>query len=63
MYKLKDPNTLGIYNNAKISQIIGVTRQYLSEIKRGKPCSKLVAYCITKFIDNNKEIEDFFERV
>lgn len=64
MYRFKDKDTFAIYNKCEVAKVIGITRQYLGDIINNKKnCSKLVAYCITKFIDSEKEIEDFFERV
>ena len=43
---------------------IGVTPQWLCRVcGRKEKVRKLMAYCITKYIDENAEIEDFFERV
>lgn len=46
------------------SSVIGVTPQWLSKICAKKvKIRQLLAYCITKYIDKEAEIEDFFERV
>lgn len=46
------------------SKAIGVTPQWLCRIcGRKELIKKTLAYCITKYIDNNAEIEDYFERV
>ena len=43
---------------------IGLSRQWICRIcNRKEKVRKLVAYTITKYIDNKAEIEDFFERV
>lgn len=53
-----------IREQQKAGEIIGVTPQYLSAIcGRKRSIRKLLAYCITKYIDNNAEIEDYFERI
>lgn len=46
------------------SEQIGCNYNTLGMIMRGKlACSKVMAYCITKFLYSNAEIDDFFERV
>lgn len=51
-------------NQTKASKIIGLAQPTLSRIfNRVVACRKVTAYCITKYIDENAEIEDFFERV
>lgn len=46
---------------AYCAEQIGVGRTYLSSIlNHWRGCSKFVAYCITKYFDNEKEIEDLF---
>lgn len=51
-------------NQTKASEIIGITQPTLSNIfNRKVACRKVVAYCITKYINENANIEDFFERV
>lgn len=48
-------------NKKKASEVIGISRQYLTNIVNGKiSCTKVVAFCITKYLDKNAEIEDFF---
>lgn len=50
-----------MYNKTKVAEYIGITIQTLSRIINGKQdCSKLVAYCITKFLNQDAEIEDYF---
>ena len=46
----------------KINQtVIGITQPCLSNILNGKVlCRKVVAFCITKYLDDNAEIEDYF---
>ena len=47
-----------------MAEIIGVSEGYFSKILNSKrKCSKILAYSITKTLDKNREIEDFFERV
>lgn len=63
MYILKD--NLDIKMNKTIaSEIIGLSRPTLTNIMNRKiACRKVVAYCITKYINENSEIEDYFDRV
>lgn len=43
------------------SKIIGLTQPTLSNILNGKvACRKVVAFCITKYLNENAEIEDYF---
>lgn len=63
MYMWKHKN-LCIREQQKAGKAIGVTPQYLSAIcGRKRTIRKLLAYCIAKYIDNNAELEDYFERV
>lgn len=63
MYKVKDNITFGI-NKTKASEEIGISRVYLTDILNGKKeCSKIVAFCITKYLDKQAEIESFFDRI
>ena len=48
----------------KMAEDIGISESYFSKILNSKrKCSKVLAYAITKRLNNDKEIEDFFERV
>ena len=61
MYILK--NEMKIENETKASKIIGIDIATLSRILHKKQkCSKILAYCITKYIDQNAEITDYFIR-
>lgn len=61
LYIMK-PNLDIKINQIIASKVIGITQPNLSKILNCKtPCRKVVAYCITKYIDENAEIEDFFE--
>ena len=45
-------------------KVIGLSQPAMSNIlKRKVACRKVVAYCITKYIDNDAEIEDYFDKV
>jgi len=48
-------------NQTTASKIIGITQPCLSNILNGKvACRKVVAYCITKYLNQDAEIEDYF---
>lgn len=51
-------------NQTIASEIIGLRQPTISNILNRKvACRKVTAYCITKYLDENAEIEDFFEKV
>lgn len=61
MYKFKEELNLDFRNRKKASEQIGINANTLGLILRGQlTCSKMVAYCITKLIYDDAEIEDFF---
>ena len=66
MYKFKVEKKEEIINKYKISYIaeeVGISLTYLSNILNGKTnCKKVVAYCITKMVDNTKEVDYFFTK-
>ena len=48
-------------NQSKACKIIGLSQPTLSKILNGKvACRKVVAFCITKYLNENAEIEDYF---
>jgi len=52
------------YKNQYFVDTVGISKAYVSLIFNGKrKCPKVVAYTITKAIDKNAEIEDYFEIV
>ena len=62
MYILK--NEMKIENETKASKIIGIDISTLSRILHKKQkCSKILAYCITKYIDQNAEINNYFIKI
>lgn len=64
MWRFKDKDVMKMYNKSKLAQHIGITPATLIRIVNGKQdCSKLVAYCITKTLNADAEIEKYFERV
>lgn len=61
MWKFKDKDLAKNYNKTQVAKIIGLNADTLRRVINGKQvCSKLVAYCITKFLNNEAEIEDYF---
>lgn len=64
MYEIKDKSKLGILNVSELARRIGVDRATLCRIfNRKQKCSKLMAYAVVKAINENAEIENYFERV
>lgn len=60
MYLFKTEISVKI-NQTIASKVIGITQPTLSNILNGKvACRKVVAFCITKYLDDNAEIEDYF---
>lgn len=63
MYRFKENIKIEV-NKTKASEVIGISRVYLTDIlNKRKDCTKVVAYCITKFLDYNAEIKDYFDRI
>ena len=63
MWKFKNKEYAKQYKKEKMAEIIGLNPDTVRRIINGKQeCSKLVAYSITKFLNNNLEIDDFFIR-
>ena len=57
--ELKEKTTI-----TKLAKEIGITRVSLSKIICNMTTTtKMVAYCLTKLIDSEKEIDYFFERI
>lgn len=51
------------YKLSNIAKDVGISKPYITLIFKGeRPCSKKLAYCITKYISSESEIEDFFDR-
>lgn len=64
MWHFRDKQIAKMYNKEKLAQFIGLSPDTLRRVMNGKQdCSKLVAYCITKTLNHEAEIEDYFERV
>jgi len=64
MWKFKDKEVAKLYNKEKMARVIGITADTLRKVINGKQiCSKLVAYSITKFLDYDAEIEEYFDYI
>lgn len=62
MYILKE-NVDVKMNQTIASEVIGLSQPTLSNILNRKvACRKVVAFCITKYINENAEIEDYFDK-
>lgn len=60
MYKIREDFNVKL-SQTKMSEDIGVTQPTLSNIFKGKvACRKVVAYCITKYLNIDAEVEDYF---
>lgn len=62
MYILKE-GVMTKINQSIACEVIGITQPTLSNILNRKvACRKVVAFSIVKYIDENAEIEDYFEK-
>lgn len=62
MYLLTED--IKIKNVGEASKEIGINISTLSRILHKKQtCSKIMAYCITKYLDQNAEISDYFLKI
>lgn len=51
-------------NQREIAKKVGIAFETVNRIfNKKQTCSKMMAYCICKAIDQNAEIEDYFEPV
>ena len=63
MYMFKQDVDIKI-NKSAVGRAIGLTQPTMSKILNRKvACRKVVAYCITKYLDQDAEIEDYFELI
>ena len=61
MWTFKDKEVAKTYNKEQMAKVIGLSPDTVRRVINGKQeCSKLVAYCITKFLNYEAEIEDYF---
>lgn len=64
MFTIKENVTIDIANQKVFAEEVGISEETLSRIlSRKQKCSKVTAYSITKHLNPNKEIKDYFERV
>ena len=65
IFKKETLENLGFLKTRKqMAEIIGVSESYFSKILNSKrKCSKVLAYAITKTLNEKSEISDFFERI
>lgn len=64
MWKFKDKEKAKMFNKTQMAKVIGLNADTLRRVINGKQeCSKLVAYCITKFLNSEAEIEDYFKKI
>ena len=62
MYILKESVDVKM-NQTIASEVIGLSQPTLSNILNRKvACRKVVAFCITKYIYENADIEDYFDK-
>lgn len=51
-------------NQRKVAELVGITEFTMSRIVNQKQnTSKMTAYCIVKAINEDSEIEDYFEKI
>lgn len=63
MYILKESVEIRM-NQTIASEVIGLAQPTLSNILNRKvACRKVVAFSIVKYLDDEAEIEDYFEKV
>ena len=63
MWVFKDKEVAKMYNKTQMAKVVGLNPDTLRRVINGKQvCSKLVAYCITKFLNSEAEIQDYFIR-
>lgn len=63
MYRFKDKDAAKIYNKTQMASVVGLAPETVRRITNGsQPCSKVIAYCITKFLNNDAEIEKYFDK-
>lgn len=67
MYKFKIEKKKELTSKYKLSDMadmIGLNLSTISRIINGKQaCKKVVALCITKLLDQNKEINEYFKQI
>ena len=64
MYQLKDAEKVAIINQSELARKVGINQATLNRIfNKKQKCSKLMAYAISKSINENAEIENYFELI
>lgn len=64
MYHFRDREPFKMYNKTQAAKVIGLHVDTLRRIVAGsQDCTKLVAYAITKFLNKNGEINEYFDYV
>lgn len=63
MYMFRDDINITIRQKQAV-EVLGLTKSALSKIMNKKmACRKVVAYAITKYMNQDSEIEDYFVRI
>ena len=65
MYRIKKEKSEMIkkkYKGTWLAEKLGVSAGYVSQIINYKLVSKMIAYCFTKALDENFEIDDVFDK-
>lgn len=63
MYFFRE-DVVNVFNQSAIAREVGVTVETINRIfNRKQKCSKVLAYCIVKTINENAEIENYFEKI
>lgn len=61
MYDIKDTKKVSIINQSELARKTGINQATVNRIfNKKQSCSKLMAYAITKTINENAEINDYF---
>ena len=61
MWTFKDKEVAKTYNKEQMANVIGLSPDTVRRVINDKQyCSKLDAYCITKLLNNESEIEEYF---
>lgn len=67
MYSFKKEKSDEVKSKFKLvemAKVIGISVVHLNRVINNKcNCSKVVAYCISKYINKNAEISEFFNKV
>ena len=59
----KGKELLSNFKLKKIAEIVGINPETLGQmVKKDRPCRKITAYCLTKILNADAEIEDYFIR-